>query len=480
MSRQSPLKALPKENPDEDLSPCQFGAVYDGQTDCTDAIQACLNQRGTVRLRGTGTALISRSLVISSGTCLSLDPGFTIRLADNACCTMLRTRWADQRYFEDQFPDFVTDPAFPRYSGPEDRPENWTLSEPEQNITVTGGVWDANGGNNPRLDHLWGSYEFRGFLMEIVNVNGFVLRDVRLFDATTYFFDAALIRNFTIDNIHLDMRELRVNQDGIHLEGECYNGVISNIHGRTWDDMVALNGGDSAYPKYPKGFTVPERGTGTNILWKSFRQGGIRHIVIRDIHVSEGLIGYRAVRLLSTEKYPIDEVTIDGVYGRYTVDGILISAHYEASARYGTIIVRNVVCSVDGEPEMVERNNRRGLFWIENENVQIDTLIIDGCSFQKTARNGQFFYSQGSIRHLVVSNVNIRVADDTPLFGRGLFTCVGDRAAIVKARFCNLAITAENKTRYDVAFQGNWQNLNLINESIEADIVFDLKDSESK
>ncbi len=257
MSKPSPLKALPKENPDEELSPCQFGAVYDGQTDCTDAIQACLNQRGTVRLRGTGTALISRSLVISSETCLSLDPEFTIRLADNACCTMLCTRWADQRYLEDQFPDFVTDPAFPRSSGPEDRPENWTLGEPEQNISVTGGVWDANGGKNPRLDHLWGS-------------------------------------------------------------------------------------------------------------------------------------------------------------------------------------------------------------------------------FQKTARNGQFFYSQGSIRHLVVSNVNIRVADDTPLFGRGLFTCVGDRAAIVKARFCNLAITAENKTRYDVAFQGNWQNLKLVTESIEADIVFDLRDFGNK
>ncbi len=461
------------ETGDAIWSPCRFGAVYDGRTDCTEAIQQCLDRRGTVRLRGNGTALIRRSLIIHGGTWLCLDPGFTIRLADNACCEMLRTRWADQRFFEDRFPDFVADPAFPRHAGPDDRPENWTLGPPERNIRITGGIWDANGAANPRQGHLWGSFGYRGFLMVLVNVEGFVLRDVTLFDAQTYAFDAALLSRFTIDNVHLDMRALRPNQDGIHLEGECYNGVISNIHGRTWDDMVALNGGDSAYPKYPTGVPVPERGTGTNILWKSFRQGGIRHVVIRDIHVGEGMTGYRAVRLLSTGRHPIDEVTIDGVYGRYAVDGILISSHYEAEARYGTITVRNLACTVEGEPDTAERG-RRGLIWLENDRVRIDSLLLDGCRFRRTARSGQFLHAQGSIRRLLASNVDLTVAEDAPRLGRGMLSCIGDSAAIEDARFCNLSLTAEGAARCDVAFQGHWRRLSLVNARLEADRAFDL------
>lgn len=458
---------------DAEFSPRWFGAVYDGTTDCTAAIQKCLDQRGTVRLRGRGTALISDSLIIHGDTWLCLAPYFTIRLADGVSRSMLRTRWADQRYFENKFPDFVTNPEFPRYVSDDDCPENWVLGEPETNIRITGGIWDANGGTNPRLAHLWGSYAFRGMLMVIVNVKGFVMRDVSLYDPTTYFFDACALSDFTIDNIHLDMRELRLNQDGIHLEGECFNGVISNIHGRTWDDMVALNGGDGAYPKYPSGFPVPERGTGTNVIWRSFRQGHIRNIMIRDIHVSEGLIGYRAVRLLSTGKYKMDNITIDGIHGRYTLDGVLISAHLEDSAPYGSIIVRNVDCEVVGEPETAERG-RRGLFWLENEKVKIDTLIIDGCRFRRTSKNGQFLYAQGSIKRLFVSNVDVSVEEGAPMFGRGAFSCVGDKAVIEQAYVSNLAINAEGATPYDVAFQGNWRELNMNNARIKADTPFDV------
>ncbi|MCA1807953.1 MAG: hypothetical protein LC725_00560 [Lentisphaerae bacterium] len=459
---------------DAEFSPRWFGAVYDGHTDCTSAIQKCLDQRGAVRLCGCGTALITDTLFIHGNTWLSLDPSFTIRLADNTCRVMLSTRWANQRYFDDRFPEFVTDPAFPGFVSAADSPDNWNLGEPERNIRVTGGIWDANGGKNPRQTHLWGSYGYRGFLMTIVHVNGFVMRDTTLFDPATYFFDAALLSNFTIDNIHLDMRELRLNQDGIHLEGECHNGVISNIHGRTWDDMVALNGGDSWYPKYPAGVPVPQRGTGTNILWKSFLQGGISHVVIRDIHVSEGLTGFRAIRLLSTGAHKIDAITIDGIYGRYTIDGILISAHHQAVAPYGTIIIRNVACSIVGNPETTERD-RRVLFRLENDKVQIDTLIIDGCRFRRTAENDQFLNARGSIRNLFVSNVDIGVAKDAPLFGRGALACTGaGNVAIEDAWFCNLSIHAEAGTRYDVAFQGNWRRLHVINARIEADTVFDL------
>jgi hypothetical protein len=455
------------------FSPQWFGAVYDGVTDCTVAIQTCLNQKGEIRLRGNGTALISAPLWIYSDTWLHLDPGFTIRLADHSCCPLLRTRWADQRYFSETFPTFVTDPAFPRFLSADDKPADWKLGPPEVNITVTGGTWDANGANNPRQDYRWGSFDYCGFLMQMVNVEGFILRDVRLFDPCTYFFEAAKLTRFCIENIHMDMRELRANQDGIHLEGECYNGVIQNIHGRTWDDMVALNGGDSFYPKYPRGVTAPPKGQGTNILWIPFLQGGIRHIIIRDIHVAEGQTGYRAVRLLSTAKYIIDEITIDGIYGRYAVNAVLISAHYESIAPYGTLIIRNLACTVDGDPETLQWP-RQGHIKLENERVAIDTLIIDGGRYIRTPRNGQFFQCPGSVKRLFVSNLDISVAPGTTFLGRGAFNCTGsDRALVHEAYFSNVSINREAEARYDIAIQGRWRRVKMVNCLIDADVVCD-------
>lgn len=455
------------------FSPQWFGAVYDGATDCTAAIQKCLDRRGEVRLRGNGTALISSALVICSGTWLNLDPGFTIRLADNACCAMLRTPWADQRYFSGSFPGFVADPAFPGFRSKDDSPASWKLGAAEVNIKVTGGIWDANGARNPKQVHLWGSFGYWGVLMQIVNADGFTLRDTRLFDANTYFFEAAKLANFCIENIHMDMRELRPNQDGIHLEGECYNGVIRNISGRTWDDMVALNGGDSWYPKYPPGVTPPPRGQGTNILWIPFLQGGIKHILIKDIHVSEGMAGYRAVRLLSTGAHKMDEITIDGIYGLYTVNAILISAHYEDLAPYGTIIIRNLACEVAGTPETAEYT-RQGLIHLENEHVSIDNLIIDGGSYTRTAANGQFFKCPGTVKRLFAGNLNITVAKGAAFFGRGAFNCTGgSRALVQEAYLSNISINRGGEERYDVAFQGRWRRIKMANCLVEADVVFD-------
>ncbi len=453
------------------FSPIWFGAVYDGLTDCTAAIQKCLDQRGEVRLRGTGTALISDSLVISGGTWLHLDPSFTVWLADNACCTMLRTIWADQRYFEDEFPDFAADPDFPRYAGPNDRPGDWVLGEPEENIKITGGIWDSNGGKNPRQSYRWGSFGFRGHLMQIVNVRGFVLRDTKLYDPDAYFFEAAVLCGFTIENIMLDMRELRPNQDGIHLEGECYNGVISNIYGRTWDDMVALNGGDSAYPKFPPGVDKPEKGTGTNRLWTPFLQGKIKHVVIRDIHVCHGMTGYRAVRLLSTGRHQMDEITIDGIYGKYHVNAVLISSHYESSAPYGTIIVRNLACTVEGSPE-TEEHKRQGHIWLENQHVAVDTLIINGCSYEKNPYNGRFLENGGRIKRLFIDNVNITVAKGTPSLGRGMF-CSGPGALVNEAYFSNMSLNNEEGVRCDIAVQGRWERIKMVNCLVSADTAFD-------
>lgn len=462
-----------------EFTPSWFGAIYDGTTDCTAAIQKCLDQRGEIRLRGTGTALISKSLWIYGGTRLLLDPGFTIRLADQSCCPMLRTQWADQRYFAQSFPDFVHNPAFPHFISATDSPDQWQLGKPEENIIISGGTWDANGANNPGLSYLWGTFGFFGCLMQIVHVHGFILKDTTLYDATMYSFEGAKLTGFHIENIHIDMRELRPNTDGIHLEGECYNGVISNIHGRTWDDMVALNGGDSWYPKYPPGIPAPERGTGMNVRWIPLLQGGIKHVIIQNIHVTEGMLGYRAVRLLAADSHKMDEILIDGIYGKFAINAVFISSHYEKTAPYGTIIIRNLNCEVYEKEELSETKDftRHGHIKLEARTT-VDTLMLDNIRYIRNTGNGQFFQCLGKLSRLFVCNMDLSVGLNVCFFGRGAFNCIGDSALVEEAFFTNFSLNRQANMRYDIAFQGNFRRISLTNCTIEADTVFALNEPE--
>lgn len=75
-------------------------------------------------------------------------------------------------------------------------------------------------------------------------------------------------------NIKFDYLSPRANIDGIHFDGECSNGVVVNVFGKTNDDMVTFNGGDSWYPKNVGGAITTE----ANRLWYPFKQGKIEKL----------------------------------------------------------------------------------------------------------------------------------------------------------------------------------------------------------
>ena len=66
----------------------------DGVSDDTAALQERLTAGGLVEIP-TGTYLISDTLLIRSNTHLHLQQGAVIRLADGACCCMLKNRASD-------------------------------------------------------------------------------------------------------------------------------------------------------------------------------------------------------------------------------------------------------------------------------------------------------------------------------------------------------------------------------------------------
>ena len=45
-------------------------------------------------------------------------------------------------------------------------------------------------------------------------------------------------------NPRRSLRQVFLNMDGVHLDGWCHHGKISNLRGTCFDDMVALNAND--------------------------------------------------------------------------------------------------------------------------------------------------------------------------------------------------------------------------------------------
>lgn len=117
----------------------------------------------------------------------------------------------------------------------------------DRDISISGGIWDGNNVNNPRGGE-GDRNAFTGALINMKNVDGFVLEHAVLKDSTAYFTRFTRVRNFRVERIRFEMTHVTRNQDGVHCCGHCENGHIHDISatGRytTGDDLVALNADD--------------------------------------------------------------------------------------------------------------------------------------------------------------------------------------------------------------------------------------------
>lgn len=250
----------------------------DGINDDTYAIQALLDERGTVSLSG-GMYLISRPLIIHDNTHLVLSPDAVMKLADNANCAII---------------------------------ENDLLSErgTNFNITISGGIWDGNNENQVRRSResrfALTEYEedyYYGIFMRFVGVKKFTIRDLIVKNPESY---AMLISNaddFTVENISFDYNMLRTNMDGIHVQGVARNGSIRNIRGATNDDLVALNCDDTYACEITRGI--------------------IENMTIENLYSDNG---YTGVRLLSCGSV-MRNIQIRNVFGTYRFYGVSFTHH---------------------------------------------------------------------------------------------------------------------------------------------------------
>jgi len=210
--------------------------------------------------------------------------------------------------------------------------QNYDTENGDKNITVTGGVWDFNNLEQaknpihfpfPNATNIFMPHHlnvYTGTVISFYNVKNLTLSHFTVKDPTTFAVTLNIVENFTAEDIAFDFNygnPAAVNMDGIHLCGNCKFGVIRNIKGSCYDDMIALNA-DEGTP------------------------GPITDIQIDGLFSDDC---HSAVRLLSAD-YPVERVNISNVYGSYYQYCIGITKYYEGDNGYfDAIVLKNIFAS---------------------------------------------------------------------------------------------------------------------------------------
>jgi polygalacturonase len=387
----------------------QDGLVGDGVTDDTAAIQAILDAgRNSVYLPPPSKFyLISKPLRLHSNQTLKLDPNTAVRLADNAKQYML---------VNDDF-------------------ENGN-----ENIQVIGGIWD---GNNLKQtcdyhDGIKGSVpfdpnRFLGCGMLFLNVNNLRIEKLTIKDTETYAMNLGNVKWFTVKDIVFDFNLKKGNMDGVHLQGGCQFGWISNIKGDTNDDMVALNADDCNMYEITKGPITDIRidGLYCNNGYTGVRLNSMGHPVKR-IHISNvfGSFRYNGISLTHHNVHPGQPTIFEDI----VLDNIFVAKQFEAEVKpqpwdevaRRTHAVVWIASNAAADNLCIKNLARRE--WMENS---APTVLIDkGATVKKLSLDEvtqvnhavtplKLVANEGTIEHLFLNKVIVRGAKTDSVTGNG-------------------------------------------------------------
>ena len=328
----------------------------DGIHDDTQEIQQLLDSGlSVVELPATEHCyLISKTLKIHSGQTFKLGRTTRIKLMDQSNCMMMTNAEVGEAH----------------------------------DIALEGGIWDFNNLNqlpNPWLgDHKptpWHSDGkadtvvkftdgYLGNIMRFEGVQRLTIKDCVMKDPVTYCIQLGDVWYFTVENIQFDMNygnPQPINMDGVHIDGGCRFGLIRNIQGTCYDDVVALNANDN-------------------------HDGPIEDIQVDGVFAEHAL---RGVRLLST-KSPVRNISIQNIFGTYYQNGIIIGYFYPFSGIRGifeNITLRNIYPSNAPRLPVYRKKPQYSfaMLHIDGE-VDINALQVDGMRRREECGNIEMIY----------------------------------------------------------------------------------------
>lgn len=270
--------------------------------------------------------LISKTLLLPSHFRLVLPRFARIKLADGANCCMVSNKMV--------------------YAPAERSKKDWEgihrqlwyyVNEysPEavvNNIEICGGIWDFNNQKQlPNPERMYFDvnerqvkgqpYGYTGEGMLFYGVSHLKLSSMTLKDPVHWGASFDRVSYFTVEDITFDYNQgnpCAINMDGIHLNGNCHFGVIRNLKGACYDDLVAVNAHEGS------------RGPITNIE--------INGLFAENCH--------SAVRLLTVSDN-VEKIHISNVYGTYYqyCIGLTKFYHGETTGVFDAISIDHIYAS---------------------------------------------------------------------------------------------------------------------------------------
>ncbi len=264
--------------------------------------------------------LISAPLELPSNFRLVLPRFAEVRLADNSNCVMVRNKMV--RDHARRLPDWVYTKEIQEHLW--SYVDDYSPDAPCCNIELHGGIWNCNNQNqlpNPEQAKERPVREFYGCGMLFYNVKHFKIGSLTVKDPSQYGIAMDTVSYFTAEDITFDYNmgnPIPANMDGVHLDGNCHYGVIRNLQGNCYDDLVALNAHEGS-------------------------QGPITDITIDGIYADRC---HSAVRLLLVSE-EISNIHISNVHGTYYQYCIGVTKFYpgETTGQFDALTFDNIYAS---------------------------------------------------------------------------------------------------------------------------------------
>ena len=357
--------------------------------------------------------LISKTLTLPSNFKLTLPRYAEIRLMDMSNCPMISNKMVED--YAERVPEkyktiFNGDPYYLWAHVNKYSPEIMT-----ENIEIEGGIWNFNTMNqlaNPEQTHVREPYGYSGDGMLFYGVKGLRMANMTFKDPVHYGATYDRVSYFTIENIVFDYNmgnPYAVNLDGVHFNGNCHFGIIRNLKGTCYDDLVAINAHEGS------------RGDCTNIT--------IDGIYSENCH--------SAVRLLAVGEN-IENIHISNVYGTYYQYGIGITKFYpgEATGRYDGIHFDHIYMSkAERKPEYMKGNSYvYPLLYVQND-LTVKNLVIENVHRIETDTPVETIYvgQCATVENMIVNDVTQENRTD-----KGDMPVMVNRGTINKLQFTNI------------------------------------------
>ena len=390
----------------------------DGLHDDTEAIQYLIdhaNHNLTLPVPEK-KYMISKPLELPSDFCFQLPRFAEIKLVKGSNCVMLKNKTQD---------DYAARTDTPLF----DYLDLYSPTAHCRNIEVTGGIWNFNNLEqrpNPLQKNGDFSGHYWGFGMLFYGVHGFRLANMTFKDPINFCVNMDTVTDFTVENITFDFNygnPTAVNMDGIHINGNCHRGVVRNLKGACYDDMVALNADEGS-------------------------DGPIRDVEICNLYA---LDSHSAVRLL-TVRNPLENIHIHDVFGTYYQYCIGVTRYYPdkpGGGWYRGIRIDNIYASKAKRLPVYQKEGGYlyPLIWVDRDLQVYDLTIEDIHRTEENVAVSTVHVSKGStVDKLIINRVfaENRLAEDFKTFSnlgtikeltaQGLKEADMDNAGIIYSR----------------------------------------------